>query len=368
MPKCIYCLESKPKDEFNKEHIVPQQLGTFMTTRIDDPITLLLTVCKQCNNFFGKKFESTLGRNSIEALYRLQYGLKRLEKFRGFDDERVKFRIPENMPAAGVILTAVPHPEGEDELVMVPPPQAGIMRGGEDTWRYYDVDDFNENNSDLPAPDEKLKFRLLAVDDAGLEEVRSVFLKRFPKAREEGKLDLSPPETADGKMLVEVKFRVDRLLARAIAKIAFNYVAFHAGATFVQKDSFDPIRRFIRYDENGENWRQFVQFLSGPLLAQETAELQITRGHILIARWKDMHTLTVSISPFNAMAYEVTLTKRFFDVAMPVKAGHLKAGHLYDWATHRISPLLAIDRIVLPAGCLDREARAYQQLVRRPKV
>lgn len=43
-------------------------------------------------------------------------------------------------------------------------------------------------------------------------------------------------------MLVEVKFKVDRLLARAVAKFAFNYVAFHAGRNFVLNTSFDPIR------------------------------------------------------------------------------------------------------------------------------
>jgi hypothetical protein len=224
-------------------------------------------------------------------------------------------------------------------------------------------DDFVEENSELPSSEEKLKLRLLATDEAGAEEIRETVLKRFPKFRNEGKLDLPPPESVDGKMLVEVKFRVDRLLTRAISKTAFNYVAFHAGAPFVLNDSFDPIRRFIRFDENGANWREFVQFLSDPLLAQETEEVQITRGHILMAGWKDFKTLTAWISPFNAMAYEVTLTPRFSGVSLTVRAGHI-----YDWAAHKIIPLVYGGGLILPPGLANREARIYQELVRKPAV
>ena len=228
------------------------------------------------------------------------------------------------MPAGGVILEAAASPEGKDEVVMMLPPQVGVLRPGESHYRYHTADDLAANETgDFPTPDQKVKLRLIGADDAGVEQIRSLVLKRFPKFREEGKLDLPPPEGIDGKMLVEVKFTVDRLLARAIAKIAFNYMAFHAGATFALNASFDRIRRFIRYDEDGDNWQQFVRFLWKPLLAQETEELRMTRGHILIAGWKSLQRLVVWISPYNAMAYEVTLTPRFSGVSLSIKVGHV---------------------------------------------
>jgi len=119
----------------------------------------------------------------------------------------------------------------------------------------------------------------LAQDDAGGERIRALVLSRFPKFREEGKLDLPPLERIDRKMLVEIKSKVDRVLARAISKIAFNYMAFHAGSKFALNESFDSVRRFIRYDEGHEDWRQFVRFLSKPLLADETDDLRVTQGH-----------------------------------------------------------------------------------------
>jgi hypothetical protein len=125
--------------------------------------------------------------------------------------------------------------------------------------------------------------------------------------------------------------------------------------------SFDSIRRFIRYDEDGRKWRRFVQFLWEPLLAQETEEMRVTRVHILIAGWKDLQTLVVWISPYNAMAYEVTLTPRFSGVSLSIKVGHV-----FDWEDHKITAFTSVDRIILPSGWAQRDARAYQRLVRRP--
>lgn len=101
-----------------------------------------------------------------------------------------------------------------------------------------------------------------------MERIRALVLQRFPKFREEGKLELPPPEKIDGKSLVEIKSKVDRLLARAVAKISFNYMAFHAGSHFARNASLDTVRRFIRYDEGPDDWRQFVRFLVKPLLAE----------------------------------------------------------------------------------------------------
>lgn len=362
MPKCIYCLQERPGDQFNTEHIVPRQLGSFERVRNDDPVTLLRTVCADCNSYFGKTIELAFGRDSIEAVYRLQYGQKRLREFQGFS-ERVLFRVPDDMPAGGVILIPAASSDGK-EIVMMLPPQVGVLLPGESRYRYYTADDSaGGGGNSLPTPDQNVKLRLLAADDAGVQQVRSLVLMRFPGFREEGALDLPPPERIDGKMLVEIKFKVDRLLARAIAKIAFNYMVFHAGTTFALNTSFDAIRRFIRYDEDGDNWRRCVQFLFEPLLAQETEELRVTRGHILIAGWKDFQTLMVRVSPYNSMAYEVTLTPCFSGVSLSIKAGHV-----FDWEDRKITPLMSVDRIILPFGWAQRPARAYQNLVRRPPI
>ncbi|MGA9724385.1 MAG: HNH endonuclease, partial [Candidatus Binatus sp.] len=293
------------EDRFNREHVVPQQLGSF------ENCPILRTVCAECNSYFANSLELKFGRDSIEAVYRLRHGQKRPEEFAGFEGERLKFRIPSNLAAGGVVLEPAPSPDGS-EIVMLLPPQVGVKLEGETEFHYHTEEELTGEGIDrLPPPNQKVSIRLLAADDAGVERVRALVLTRFPKFREEGKLALPQPDRIDGKMLVEIKSKVDRLLARAIAKIAFNYMAFHAGAKFALSENFDAVRRFTRYDQGGDDWREFVRILSKPLLAEETEDLQVTRGHILILGWRDFETLIVWVSPYNSMAYEVTLTRSY---------------------------------------------------------
>lgn len=357
MATCIYCLRDLPEDCFNREHVVPQQLGSF------ENCPILRTVCAECNSYFGNSLELAFGRDRIEAVSRLRHGQKRLEEFDGFKGERLKFVVPSNLASGGVILEPAASPDGS-EIVMLLPPQVGVKLEGETEFHYHTEEELTgEGIERLPPPNEKVNIRFLAADDAGVERIRDLVLTRFPKFREEGKLDIPPPERIEGKMLVEIKSKVDRLLARAIAKIAFNYMAFHAGASFALSANFGPSRRFIRYDEGGEDWREFVRILSKPLLAEETEDLQVTRGHILILGWRDLDTLVVLVSPYNSMAYEVTLTRSYRGIWQP-----LKIGQVFDWEHRNIVPLVHPGRIILPPGFASRAARAYQTLVRRPPL
>jgi hypothetical protein len=172
-------------------------------------------VCTGCNRYFGQSLELAFGRDSIEAVYRLKYEQKRPEEFRGFDGERLAFRIPANLPAGGVVLLPAPSPDCKD-IVMMLPPQVGVQLKGEADWHYYTEEDLTLPGA--PAADQEGKLRLLAADHRGLQRIRAVVLSRFPKFREEGTLDVPPPELVDGKALVEIKSRVDRLLARAWPK------------------------------------------------------------------------------------------------------------------------------------------------------
>ncbi|GEM_PF-7064504 len=51
----------------------------------------------------------------------------------------------------------------------------------------------------------------------------------------------------------------------------------------------------------------------------------------MILGWKDFNTLSVTFSPYNAIAYEVTLAAGFGEIWQP-----LKIGHVFDWEHHEI--------------------------------
>jgi hypothetical protein len=63
----------------------------------------------------------------------------------------------------------------------------------------------------------------------------------FKKEREGG-----PPPSMQGLAPVELRMRFDAIILRSVAKIAFNYAAWVAGATFVLGEAFDITRAFIR--------------------------------------------------------------------------------------------------------------------------
>jgi hypothetical protein len=356
VPICIYCLRELPTHAFNKEHVVPRQLGAF-----ENSPTLIEQVCLDCNRLFGNTIELAFGRDSIEAVYRLRHGQKRPNDFDGFKGNRLSFKIPAHLPGGGIVLEPRPSTSGDD-IEMMLPPQVGVQVPGKRDWRYFTEEDLSsDNREDFPLPDAKVNLRVVAADDAGVDRMRELVRKHFPKFREEGALDLPRPELVEGKALIEIKSTVDRLLARAVAKISFNYMALHAGAEFARNRNFDAIRRFIRFDEGPDEWHQFVRFLQAPLFAEETDDLKVTQGHVLILGWKDVRTLTVTFSPYNALAYEVVLTNTYSGIWLP-----LKVGHVFDWDHHEVIRLTPNERILLPLGWANRAARAYRAYVRRP--
>jgi hypothetical protein len=147
-----------------------------------------------------------------------------------------------------------------------------------------------------------------------------------------------------------------------VAKIAFNYMAKHVGAGFALNPCFDPIRRFIRSDEGGDDWREFVQVVKKPLLAEETDDLRITRGHIVTLGWPTVYKLQAYVSPYNSIAYAATMTTSFSGVWRPIKVGHV-----FDWEHRAIHELIAVGAVLLPPGRAQLPAKAYAAIVERPR-
>jgi hypothetical protein len=358
MPTCIYCRDELSLREFDKEHVIPRQFGGFENNQ-----TLIHTVCARCNRNFSVTLEHALGRDSLEAIFRLRHGQKAVADFSGFAGERLQFRIPAGQPGAGVVV--IPAPDlAANTIVLKLPPQVGIRHEGEAEHRYYTEEELRQDGPKLLPRGKKADVRLLVPkeDDAGLERLRGLVQALAPKFREEGELNLPNPKKVDGQIIVEVRGTIDKVITRAVAKIAFNYMAKQAGAAFALNACFDPIRRFIRYDEGGNDWRKFVRMISEPLLAEETEDLRITRGHVVQLGWLTLKNLQVRVSPYNSLAYEVTLTNQYDGLWRP-----LKAGHVFDWEHRTIHELLNPSRIVVPPGVARRAAGVYGSLVTRPR-
>ncbi len=330
MRRCIYCTQDKPQSEFNVDHVVPQQLGRF------HPDNLTLTcVCRQCNQYFGDGIELLLGRDSYEGLMRLAHGVKPPSEAGQFAGARVEFRVPDGSAWARVRLRLGASTDGT-HVVMDLPAQIGIKHPFESQFRYFLADEF------AVATDKELdirqgsKFKLLASDDASDQRLRALITQRVPTFRIEG--PMPPPPTENSELEVEIQATLDKSLARAIAKIGFNYLAYVAGAEFVLAACFDRVRSFTRQGEGERS--DFVRLRNEPILGNETRRYRMTEGHLAVVEWHDgTSAIRARVSPFNAMTYEISLCRSFAGVWRPIESGHV-----FDWESHTVVPLSSAHR------------------------
>src|ERR1700733_12300571 len=96
--KCIYCLQGKPPEEFNKEHVLGQAWGNFKRSSAL-PATTLDCVCASCNDAFGRTFELLTARGSFEGLTRYSDGLR--DDVENIRYDRITLTPSEPSPFAG---------------------------------------------------------------------------------------------------------------------------------------------------------------------------------------------------------------------------------------------------------------------------
>ena len=116
--------------------------------------------------------------------------------------------------------------------------------------------------------------------------------------------------------------RIDQTLRRAIAKIAFNFLAY-GYPDIARLDQFRGIRRYIRFcEEPGAN--PVTVSKDRIPLAGLGQEVQII-GHIITAQWDgDAHQVVAQVSLFDWVKYRVTLsTSRFLFPPFVVDSGLL---------------------------------------------
>jgi hypothetical protein len=125
-----------------------------------------------------------------------------------------------------------------------------------------------------------------------------------------------------GQIPVLVQARIDRDLLRAIAKIAFNYLAFNQGPSLLLTEYFNGARNFIM--KGLVDSTDYVRIDKEPILHDEIRKKQRrTPGHIIILDWEG-RALVVKMSLFNSvvrLTYTVILCKNY-PIWFPIQKGH----------------------------------------------
>ncbi len=331
MPICIYCLKEKGNSNFNREHVLPESFGTFTNN-----LTLLETVCKDCNQYFGDELELFLGRDTFEGMQRYLHGIKGIGDFKFRHDSRIQFHLKEKGDWCGAIMCLKTDP-ARKMVIVEPVAQVGLLKQN-DAWHFFDL-------KKLPHKDELLRQGFIVK---GPRALKILFNEEWSKSDVFGILKKSginltqesEPLVFDykGKNVdVEIRTTIDKIIFRGIAKIVFNYLTYVAGVSFVLSDDFTKVRRFIRYGEMPD-WKP-VLIQKSPILHEEKRfNIRQTKGHMVTVNWNRAKTVVISqVTLFNMLVYKIVFCKRFNGIYRLIASGH----H-FDIENRKISKLVSL--------------------------
>lgn len=302
---------------------------------------MLACVCRGCNSYFGNNLELFLGRDSIHAFHRLKHGVKSLaEGLAELGRERLSFTVDAPGDWQGFRLEI--HEE-DGELVFGPIPQAALAKRSGTGWAFLTEAELADRRRPLPAEADPSAGIRLYVPSADVQQRLVALLAARGVAFREQR-QLSAPPSEDGFVQVATTFRIDPIVRRAVAKIAFNYLAWAVGPGFALGPDFEPIRAYIRHGIMPTY--EPVQPSNDPVLADDTATRRQTVGHLVTVGWVGgARHLLAQVALFNDIKYEVLLARNFTGLWREIRSGH----H-FDPTQRKVTRLVGVSRrIVLPS-------------------
>jgi hypothetical protein len=307
---CIYCLERKPDEAFDREHVIPQAFGKFERNLVLD------CVCKACNQYFANTIDLKFARDSIEGFDRFESGMKPASEFKSLGPNSttiVKFAEGAIQGATGY---TVANPDGPGLKVMAFP-QVGFEQPPK-PMRWFRVDEVPEKarltEFGFDRGETNIHVREMSTDAATelLEAKGYVLLGGF--------VTTEPPADTDTIETERVGI-IGRPEKRAATKIAINYVASVAGPALVRTAAFDDVRNFARHDVSESR----VHVSENPWMIHKSGGAA-ARGHYLAAQTQPSGRIVVQVSLFLRIRYVVHL------MAINLATGTvvLQQGHFFD--------------------------------------
>lgn len=298
---CIYCRKSSAHP-FPKEHVLPKAFGRFR-----DNLTLQC-VCGECNSFFDRELELFLTRDTVEAALRVRYGVKTKSGSRRLGKQRLDFRVISAGDWYGARLTVQRDHTGKS-FVAEPMPQVAFRRNDETDWKWFLEDQLTpqivapylkDTETKVVGPRNGTVHRLYAkLDQLGI------------KFKARGALETHTPT-----LETFLRSTIDEVIFRAVAKIAFNFLAYVKGGDFALRDDFDGMRTFIRHGVAPAQPPVLVTDI--PILNGDNAVYRQTYGHIIVVSWDQMNQgLVCLLSLFNHMTYHVRLCPAYSGIWHP---------------------------------------------------
>jgi len=330
--QCIYCRSLLPPSAFNREHVVPYAFAPFKNS-----LVLHNKVCSECNHYFSRTVDLALARSSPEGLERYRWGVTSPSKLDQFKYISVKLRLKEPGDFENALFELRPGnvPGG---IVSRLVPQVAVRNVSSDGFTWFSEKEAARgewlSRTDI---DWKRGIKLMG-DSTSLPR-----LQRLVAAQGVAALsvhDLLFPLRQGDDVTVEHEFRITDEVARAIAKIAFNYLSYIEGAQLVLGAAFDPVRGFIR---NGvptipptlhSDWEDVLPYTKADANSRPVIHFVGITGH------HDHTNLLGTVTLFGFMRHIVLLAVNL--QSFPV----IPYGHHFHVSKKEVTPQPVRDRII----------------------
>lgn len=304
---CVYCLQNKPVEDFNKEHVAPKSFGTYQNS-----MTLYKNqVCKQCNDVFSKQLESEIAEDSFEALLRLTNGTKELSFGHKLKDTRMKLKGQDGA-LKGLDFRVIADSTAEEKIQLIPEPAIGIKISESPVeYQYYRPDNFPCYSTDIAKQISDKTNPILYWSMAENEVVMLLKNKGYPSVKSHEKRAFT--ELYDGEMLnLRIDLIMDKILNRLVAKVAFNYLIYTEGCEYALLPKFNPVRNFIRFGTDDHS--VVVKHRYGKTFKDKNG------SHIIALVWGDQRQKGIYglVSWFNEITHIICLTSSSENIIHPL--------------------------------------------------
>ena len=298
---------------------MPESCGRFR----DAPVAHEL-VCTSCNSYFGRTLDLVLARGTDEGLQRYFFDMKPKEAVEQFRYDALTIHYQGEGDYHGALLRLTADPEGPRGFRATPIDQVGFAATDGTGFEWMPLREVYsgawKERGDLDA---SMGIRIYAEDHEAVRAYlrgEGVDLPAWRHMVREG----DPTED----VLVHQVSRITTDVERAIAKVAFNYLAFSNRADFALLPAFNPVRRFVRFGE--EQRDDFVHVDAEDIIfipqPPGTPEDHRPVMHVVTVEYSRLLTSVIGqVSLFGGLRYVVCHA----DTPVP---GLRRSGHLFNVA------------------------------------
>jgi hypothetical protein len=293
MAKCIYCLCQNV--EFSTEHVITKGLGTYGA----DTWTIPKSdekVCKNCNTSFGVTIDLELTNDSHEGITRVD--VLKSKKIRKHKIRNISISYPEDYPDERVRGVRIDVINLINNKIIYTRPQVHIFNIESGKYDIFFTDELEKMSSLNQEKYDLIKMKIFASTEEDLNNLIGT-LKRLNISFEEKErfFERSPAN------ILDIKGVITKDTQRAIAKIAFNYIAKFYPTIELTLSNFDPIREFILNGTGSINVSIEEKFL-----ADETKNIKLrSEGAILIGTEYINSHLKVRIQIYSTFTYLIDI-------------------------------------------------------------